>query len=120
MATKTSLTTYHTWPFKGRWGGWVEDPCPQTHSLTEGTGQGTLPVSVISSVSLKSLGPNQAACPWAVRSVQGGMAGLSTIWLSSFSKPLDLGAAQYGAKGQGGLPKGITNLPLFVNIGTPK
>lgn len=120
MVTRTSLTTYHTWPFKGRWGGWVADPCPQTHGLTGGTGQDTSPVCIISSVSLKSLGPNQTACPWVVRSVQGGKAGLSTVWLSSFSKPLHLGAAKYDAKGQDGLPKGITNLPLFVNIGTPK
>lgn len=120
MVTRTSLTTYHTWPFKGRWGGWVEDPCPQTYGLTGRTGQDISPVSIISSVILKSLGPNQAACPWVVRSVQGGKAGLSTVWLSSFSKPLYLGAAKYDAKEQDGLLKGITNLPLFVNIGTPK
>lgn len=70
-------------------GGCVEDPCLQTHDLTEGTGQDISLVTIILTASLKPLGLNQAACSWAVQVCAGRGAGLSTVCLRCFSQPFD-------------------------------
>lgn len=82
-------------------GGCVEDPCLQTHDLTEGTGQDISLVTIILTASLKPLGLNQAACSWAVRSVQGG-GQASALFVYAVSHSLL--TAKCGAERQGGRP----------------